>query len=200
MRRKEREIEQRRQEILVAARQLFLKKGFESVSMEDIAGKAEFSRVTLYNYFKSKFDLLYEIIWEALEEDDIDFLTKVENINSAYERLKIYAKHQYEFFLHYPGYHLLIVQYRTYAGVQVSLSEKNLLRLHEQSEKSNNFIYNLILEGMKNGEFRKDLDPLLALNFFLKSIFAIVHPYVFDPHQNLTDLDREIEYLLRAFV
>lgn len=200
MRRQEREMEQRKQDILSAARKLFLKKGFESVTMEDIAKKSEFTRVTLYNYFKSKFDLLYEIIWQALEEDDRNYLITVENIESVYDKLKKYAEHQYEFFQRYPGYHLLIVQYRTYAGVQVSLSERNLQRIKKNSEQSNNFLYGLFLEGIKRGEFRQDLDPWLAVNFFLKSIFAIVHSYVFDPHQNLNDLDREIEYLLRAFI
>ncbi|MCD8490631.1 MAG: TetR/AcrR family transcriptional regulator, partial [Geovibrio sp.] len=43
---------------LEAAAELFLGKGYGSVSMDEIAAKAEISKRTLYNYFPAK-DLLF---------------------------------------------------------------------------------------------------------------------------------------------
>jgi AcrR family transcriptional regulator len=47
------------------ARFLF-QKGFEATKMEDIAGRAEISKATIYQYFKSKNDLFYDIMQERL--------------------------------------------------------------------------------------------------------------------------------------
>jgi AcrR family transcriptional regulator len=50
-----------RQEILEAARELFAKEGYESVSMRKIAEKIEYSPTTIYLYFHDKRELIEEI-------------------------------------------------------------------------------------------------------------------------------------------
>ncbi|MFX1452616.1 MAG: TetR/AcrR family transcriptional regulator, partial [Promethearchaeota archaeon] len=52
--RREREKEQRREDIIDAAEKLFLTQGFENTTMKQIANEAEYSKGTLYNYYKSK--------------------------------------------------------------------------------------------------------------------------------------------------
>jgi len=59
--RKQREKENLRQEILDAARELFVAEGYENVSMRKIADKIEYSPTTIYLYFKDKSELLQEI-------------------------------------------------------------------------------------------------------------------------------------------
>jgi AcrR family transcriptional regulator len=56
--RKAREKEELRQEILDAARDLFVELGYESVSMRRIAEKIEYSPTTIYLHFRDKSDLL----------------------------------------------------------------------------------------------------------------------------------------------
>jgi AcrR family transcriptional regulator len=58
MDRRERQVQARRQDILVAALQLFETKGFSQTSMEEIAETADVARGTLYNHFQSKVDIL----------------------------------------------------------------------------------------------------------------------------------------------
>lgn len=55
--RKQRERERRRQQIMVAAKRVFVEKGIGKATMEDIAKEAELSPGTLYLYFKNKDDL-----------------------------------------------------------------------------------------------------------------------------------------------
>jgi AcrR family transcriptional regulator len=55
--RKHREREQRRQQIMIAAKKLFAAKGFSRATIEDIAKEAELSPGTLYLYFKNKDEL-----------------------------------------------------------------------------------------------------------------------------------------------
>src|SRR5712692_10648091 len=56
--RKAREKEELKQEILDAARGLFVRDGYESVSMRKIAAKIEYSPGTIYTYFKDKDEIL----------------------------------------------------------------------------------------------------------------------------------------------
>jgi AcrR family transcriptional regulator len=63
--RREREKEALRQEILDAARELFVKEGYENVSMRRVAEKIEYSPTTIYLYFEDKASLLYAICEET---------------------------------------------------------------------------------------------------------------------------------------
>jgi len=56
--RRAREKKELRQEILDAARDMFVREGFENVSMRKIAEKIEYSPTTIYLYFHDKSDLL----------------------------------------------------------------------------------------------------------------------------------------------
>jgi len=68
--RREREKTARRKAILVCAKELIVARGVEKVSMEDIAGRAELSKATLYLYFPGKEAIFNEIC----EESARDFL------------------------------------------------------------------------------------------------------------------------------
>jgi len=54
-----------RQEILDAASELFVKEGYENVSMRRIAEKIEYSPTTIYLYFKDKAELLEQVCFET---------------------------------------------------------------------------------------------------------------------------------------
>jgi len=63
--RKARQKKYLRQEILDAASELFVRDGFENVSMRRIAEKIEYSPTTIYLYFKDKAELLEEVCHET---------------------------------------------------------------------------------------------------------------------------------------
>lgn len=66
---------QRRQEnretILHAAQAIIMRKGFSAVSMDEVAAEAQFSKATLYRYFRSKSELVFEILIHFLEDLDV---------------------------------------------------------------------------------------------------------------------------------
>lgn len=66
--RREREREGRKQEILAAAKAVFGKKGFDGAVLDEIATQAEFSKATLYLYFKDKHDLFYAVLEDGLDK------------------------------------------------------------------------------------------------------------------------------------
>lgn len=59
-----RKAEQRRAALIEAARKLFVEKGYEAATMDEIAAAASFAKGTLYHYFSNKSELI-----GALKED-----------------------------------------------------------------------------------------------------------------------------------
>src|ERR1039457_6566376 len=64
---RERKKQKTRQLIAETARRLFAERGFEAVSVAEIAWAAEVSEATVFNYFPAKEDLVYQGM-EAFEE------------------------------------------------------------------------------------------------------------------------------------
>ena len=54
----DRYMEERRQEILDAARRVFVEKGYDNATMNDIAAAADVSAGSIYRYFENKRDLI----------------------------------------------------------------------------------------------------------------------------------------------
>ena len=90
--RKEREKFARQQDILNAARELFIRKGYHNTTLEEIAHHAEFGKGTIYNYFSSKEELFYGII-EQLASETFELIhVALTTPGSAREKLTAYAK------------------------------------------------------------------------------------------------------------
>lgn len=62
LRRKEREREAHRKDILLAAEAVFAEKGFRGATMQEIANRAEFAVGSLYNLFDSKEDIYRSLV------------------------------------------------------------------------------------------------------------------------------------------
>jgi len=82
-------VEERRQEIIDTAREMFMENGFDKTQMADISKRMNVAAGTIYHYFNSKTELLYAVIDEITEQkmqEKRQQLTKTED--SAYVTLK----------------------------------------------------------------------------------------------------------------
>jgi TetR/AcrR family transcriptional regulator, repressor of fatR-cypB operon len=90
--RKEREKRSRQQDILKAARELFVSKGFRETTLDEIAHHAEFGKGTLYNYFASKEDIFHAIIDQSIEDSLAIARESVEADGGLREKLSLLAR------------------------------------------------------------------------------------------------------------
>ncbi|TIH16509.1 TetR/AcrR family transcriptional regulator [Marinifilum sp. JC120] len=81
--------EERRNEIIAAACQLFLTKGYDSTTMRDVMQHLQIAKGTIYHYFRSK-ELLLEAVIDSVAEDEMQRLKeKLKNVEgNALERLQ----------------------------------------------------------------------------------------------------------------
>ena len=66
--RKKRRNEENRFFILEAAEKVFAQKGYSLTTVDDIAAEAQFSKATLYRYFKGKRDIFFDVILNSFDE------------------------------------------------------------------------------------------------------------------------------------
>lgn len=66
--RKKRRTEDNRVFILEAAEKVFIQRGYTRSSVDEIAREAQFSKATIYRYFKSKSEIFIEVIKNSFEE------------------------------------------------------------------------------------------------------------------------------------
>jgi AcrR family transcriptional regulator len=105
--RRAREKEDLREEILEAARTLFVKEGYESVSIRKIADKVEYAPGTIYLYFHDK----AEIMTKICEETFAKLLARMEAIkvdaSPPLDRLRRGLRTYIQFGLDHPNHYLL---------------------------------------------------------------------------------------------
>ena len=63
-----RKADQRRSKLIEAAGRLFIEKGYDATTMDEIAAAAGFAKGTLYYYFSTKADLI-RVLWESFDEE-----------------------------------------------------------------------------------------------------------------------------------
>jgi AcrR family transcriptional regulator len=88
--------EETRNKIFNTAHNLMKKKGFNSITIEDISKKAGVSVGAFYHYFKSKDDILYEVYKRADDYFRDNVMTKLKSTSSTdqiVEYFQYYAKY-----------------------------------------------------------------------------------------------------------
>ncbi len=153
--RKEREKERRRREIQAAAKRIFLLKGFNSATVEDIADKAELSPATIYSYFKNKQELfasliliplnyLFEQTRKVYENDSLSAEKKILKFKDA-----MYKTFQYDQLLLRNIFHFQV------EDTLGDLSPELLEEINDLSRSVINMIAEVHEEGVLEGKFVK---------------------------------------------
>ncbi len=104
--RKEREKRARQEAILKAAQKIFLTKGLDQATIDDVAEKAELSKGTIYLYFKSKEELYISVFLKGLDVLMGQFHAMRIQLPSARadELIQEVKEIYYRFFKEYPEY------------------------------------------------------------------------------------------------
>lgn len=110
--RKKREKEQRRQSIIDAAEKLFSEKGYDNVSINDIAKEVELNRATIYLYFENKEALCFAVLLRGMRI--LNEMVKA-NVKKSSAVQKIYAvgNTYYNFFQIYPQYFEVYIYFQS---------------------------------------------------------------------------------------
>lgn len=170
----------RKDKIVESTFLLFLDKGIEGTSLKDIIKKANISNGGFYYYFKSKEDLIIEVIetyvyfYFSIPFDEID-----DNEKSTLNKIKFYIAKSIGYdqdkkVFTNVTYSCEEIDYKKLCGLYFSSFRKyDLLRnKHQQHNKYiKNIIKKLINNGIKSGEIKNNINSD-HLSSIIMSIFV----------------------------
>jgi AcrR family transcriptional regulator len=175
--RKEREKEQRRQEIISAAEKVFFKKGVDVATMDDVAEQAELSKATLYLYFTSKEEIYSAIfsksqkaLFKIIEKATVkvtDTREKIAAFLSAFISFQKKNPEYFEAFFYFLTKDLVIYEQDCYVKQ----------RRESGQEFLSNWV-NLLQKGKDEGLIRENLNEIpVALILWMQLIgFLKIYP------------------------
>ncbi len=157
--RREREKEQRRNCILDAAEEIFFNRDIHLATMDEVAEKAEFSKGTLYLYFKNKEELYYGLVIRALNLLKEMFKNAVARHKTGLEQVRAIGEAYYEYSQKYINYFHMIIHYEA-SQLKNTISEEVLQRCHQLGREVMELVASAIAQGVRDGSMRPDLNPL----------------------------------------
>jgi AcrR family transcriptional regulator len=194
--RRKRDRERRRSEIIDAAEKLFFSKGYDVITMDDIAADAGLAKGTLYTYFKSKESLFYAVTLRGARLLNTLFAGAVKMEKTGVDKIYSTGVAYYEFSKRYPEYFKLF----SYAGSErfVCRNDENALKLTGVNQDNLNIMLESIRIGQEDGSILPDLDPLMTAIFLMESTNAMIPipGFHLTLHRNGKDTDEVMRFTL----
>ncbi|MFZ5999194.1 MAG: TetR/AcrR family transcriptional regulator [Bacteroidota bacterium] len=151
-----------KEKIVNGARDLFLKYGIRSVSMDDIARQLSVSKKTIYQYFADKDEIVTQVALEYLKDDKCQFDKLVEGTRNALEeliRMSLFLKARLQ-----QVNPTLMFDLQKFHGKAWS-EWVNYKQTHVRKETVRN-----IKQGIAEGLFRSDLNPEIIATMRLEMV------------------------------
>lgn len=159
--------EKKRERMLEVAADLFSKKNYHEVMMDDVARLTNVAKGTVYNYFSSKEELYFTIMSSKLGHLNSSLKNKIESEVSVIDSLHTYVIHLYMFMIKYQSFFLMYQ--KEYMNAQNEFCDE--LRVMNDELKS--ILSDVIYKGKNENQFR-DIDESFAVKIVLGSVFGAV--------------------------
>lgn len=149
--------------ILAAAEELFSRRGFDAVSMNDIAEAAGVSKANIFHHFESKSALYHAVVRNACA-DSVERLQQLQHEDGAIPgRLADFAGNHLKSLLEHDRVSRLILR--------ELMGEKGARHAQELAEKvfGENFaiLVEIVRTGQRRGELRQDFDPAMVATLLI---------------------------------
>jgi AcrR family transcriptional regulator len=182
--RRKREKKQRESDIVNAAEKLFIEKGFEGTSMDDVAAAVELSKPAIYRYFDNKEDLYMAVAYRSIGIVCSMMEKYVEEGRTGLDKAYATGHAYYDFYLKYPDQYRIMMntQYIGSAG----RDSPYLKKISEAVRGNLKLMCKAIDEGKKDGTLREDFDTLMAAIYFMESLTKAIE--ISPGHRRLLEL------------
>ena len=171
---KEKEKEERRNYIIDAAEKLFFSKGYDNVSMKDIADEVGISRAALYLYFKNKEVIYLAIVLRGMRIMDKLFKESIKSDKDGLGKLEDTGRAYFEFYRDFIDYYEVCAYFDSQRFSKVDneyMPEINALR-----GETIRITCESIEDGIKDGSIRANVNPMEIAVFIAITSKQIVNP------------------------
>ena len=142
--------------ILKAAEAIFARKGFHTATIAEIAKKAKVSEATIYEYFSTKEELLFDIPAEKISAYHEKNMEIIRYLHGAANKLRFLILRHLELYENDPDYANVVML--------ILKGNRNFLKTEAYKivQQSARYYIEVLKEGVQSGEFREDIQPYLV--------------------------------------
>ena len=184
--------QQKKKYIIEKARQVFVEKGYRSVTMKDIIEACEISRGGLYLYFPSTQEIFLEVLKQEQESGDDVFSTQIGEDSTTVDILALFFAAQKAELLNSKD-NLTMATYEYYFAHKPE-GKDNFLRT--QFEAAVQALAQLIEMGVDAGELYCE-EPQIAAEEIMYALEGLKASYL-TMKVSEEEIDKQIEYLLQG--
>lgn len=198
--RRQRERQARRQLVLDRARRLFAKEGPENASMEDIATAADYTRRTLYSYFKSADEIRLLVATEDLRTRWVLQQQRIADVDTGLAKLIAWAEALYDFSKANPQAAQLQA-YWDYRGLdRKHVSRESFKAFVEINDELADGLRAIFQLGIQDESMRSDLQVDMSISQFLHSLRSVIHRALSSTYSFASfDPDEYVQHFLDLF-
>jgi AcrR family transcriptional regulator len=169
------EREARQRFVLEAARRLFAAKGVENTSMEDIAAAVDYTRRTLYAYFKSRDEICLLVLLKDLKQRWAAQQKAIAPVDSGLAKILVWARVLYAYSRDNPQT-LRLQLYWDFTGLDRSRISEDIFTAFERlNNELADGLRDIFQLGVEDGSLRPDLQVDMCISQFLYSLRSILN-------------------------
>ena len=176
--RRGKEKDNRKKLILKSARALFFKKGFNKVTVDEIAKAAELGKGSIYLYFNSKEEIYAQILLNDIDNFNRQVSVLFENNISASEILNEFSYIYIDFFLNDGELFRILMTYML-QPVKMNLPEKLNSQILNANARSIDVIGKILQMGIDTKEFPAEMNLKQNQNAFWGLLNGIISLFIF---------------------
>ena len=158
----------KREQIIEIASELFSKKRYHEVMMDDVAKLTSIAKGTVYNYFSSKEELYYSIMKLRIEKLSSSLTNKIKNETNSIDALHSFVTNFYMFMMKHQNFFLM------YRKESLKADNGICIELRSREDDLRELLAGIVKTGRLKGLF-KNISDDFAVNVILGSIYGAIH-------------------------
>ena len=187
---------QKRKDIALSCKELIFENGISHLTISQIAKTAGVGKGTIYDYFKNKEDIVFEIVNILIQERNIIKEKQLSKINSTKDKIKLFS----EFFYNYEDTELRQL-YKEFISISLANPNKEMIDFETQCFNGYfTWFEQIIQNGIDNGElikesnrFAKGLFVMAEGMFIASQVTNAIDDLKYEIHNNIDALFELIE-------
>ncbi|MCK5293243.1 MAG: TetR/AcrR family transcriptional regulator [Arcobacteraceae bacterium] len=141
---------QKRKDIALACKELFVQNGIKNLTISQIAQAAGVGKGSLYDYFKNKDDIVFEIVDILMNEHNILKHKKLIEASTLKEKIKVF----FQFYYHDEDVELRQL-YKEFVSISLCSPKAVMIEHHTECfDEYYNWLEDIIKDGIKKGEIK----------------------------------------------
>lgn len=145
-----------RKQILVTAAQLFRRSGFHATSMNDISAVLKLSKPGMYHHFRSKDEILFQIMNHAMEMTEQEVVVPVQALGNPEDKLRSLIRRHIHLALREQDQEITVILHENHA-LPASMRKS----VNARKKKYIHFVESLIRE-LQDAKNNRRVDPKAA--------------------------------------